>query len=733
MQRKFLRKFLVFISAACLTAASFTGCGSDGDKLNSYDELPGDESDSRTGGGAAGSGIQGGAGESVTGSGSQGGGNNMGGNGVYGTEPEADNSQVGTAVSVTVQNAAAENVLVVEEMFSDRDLTGDYKESESIAVTLNGGTAQCSSKNVTISGSTVTIKAEGTYILSGTLDDGMIIVEADEKAKVQLVLKNASISNSGNAAIYVRSADKVFVTLAQETVNTLANGGSYTAIDDNNIDAVIFSKCDLTVNGTGSLEITAKAGHGIVSKDDLKVINGKLTIDSEKHGLSGKDSVRIAGGTVNIKSGKDGIQSEHENLEKGYVYIAGGTLTIDVSGDGISASGLLQIDGGSFDITAGKGSSNKTVARDTDGSAVSTKGIKATGNMVINGGSFAIDSQDDALHTNGSLTVNGGEYQIATGDDGLHGDETTTVAGGKLIITTSYEGIEGKDVVISGGYIDLYASDDGINAAGGRDQSGFGGMFGGFGGGFGQGGDYSILISGGTVYVNADGDGLDSNGVLTVTGGEVYVDGPVSSGNGALDFDGTGEITGGTVVALGASGMAQNFTKASDQGSILLNTGNQKAGTVVSLKDADGKVLLEYTSKKAFGSVVVSCPDLVQGNTYTLSVGGSDTEITMSTMIYGNGGMGGFGGGHGGGQGGFGGGRGGRSSDSQNPGGNIPGQPDGMQPGMGEMPGQPDGTQPGMGEIPGQPDGMQPGMGDMSGGSSDEKQDRSGVQGGQRL
>ena len=213
MQRKFLRKFLVFISAACLTAASFTGCGSDGDKLNSYDELPGDESDSRTGGGAAGSDIQGGAagsdiqggaGEGSTGPGSQGGGNNMGGNGVYGTEPEADNSQVGTAVSGTVQNAAAENVLVVEEMFSDRDLTGDYKESESIAVTLNGGTAQCSSKNVTISGSTVTIKAEGTYILSGTLDDGMIIVEADEKAKVQLVLKNASISNSGNAAIYVR-------------------------------------------------------------------------------------------------------------------------------------------------------------------------------------------------------------------------------------------------------------------------------------------------------------------------------------------------------------------------------------------------------------------------------------------------------------------------------------------------------------------------------------------------
>lgn len=701
MRRKILRKFAVYVSAACLAAASFAGCGNDdgGGVSNVRDGLE-DETEGVISGGQGGTegnavpGSQGRTGGSA-GSGAQGSTGGSAGSGASGGTGE-------NSVSGTIQNAAAENVLAVEDMFTDRDLRGDYKESESVAVTLSGGTAQCNSKDVEVSGSTVTIKAEGTYILSGTLDGGMVIVEADEAAKVQLVLKGASISNSEGAAVYVRSADKVFVTLAEGTDNALANGGSYTAIDDNNIDAVVFSKCDLTVNGTGSLRITAKVGHGIVSKDDLKVIDGRLTVEAEKHGLSGKDSVRIAGGTVNIVSGKDGIQSDHEKEEKGYVYISGGALAINASGDGISASGQLQIDGGSFDITAGKGSANKTVAKDTDGSAVSTKGIKAAGDLVINDGSFIIDSQDDALHSNGSLTVNGGEFQISTGDDGLHGDGTATVAGGRLIIATSYEGIEGKDVVISGGYIDLYATDDGINAAGGKDQSGFGGMFGGFGGGFGQGGDYSILISGGTVYVNAEGDGLDSNGTLTVTGGEIYVDGPVSSGNGALDYDGTGEITGGTLIALGASGMAQNFTSASNQGSILLNTGNQKAGTEISLKDGDGKVLLAYTSKKSFGSVVVSCPGLVQGASYTLSVGGSETKITMDSLIYGNG-MGGFGGGRGG-MGGFGGDRGDRNPDGRKPGGNMPGQP-----GEGGVPQLPEGMQPGEGGMPQLPEGMQPG------------------------
>ena len=544
--------------------------------------------------------------------------------------------------------------MATDDMFTDRDLSGDYTEAESVGIALTGSSAQCDSEGVQISGSTITITEEGTYILSGTLQEGMVIVEAGDKDKVQLVLDGVVISNSTNAAIYVKAADKVFVTLAAGTTNMLSNGGSYAAIDDSSIDSVIFSKSDLVINGTGSLEVTAAAGHGIVSKDDLKVTGGNLTVTAASHGLSGKDSVRIAGGTIAVISGKDGIHSEHDNTEKGYVYIADGTLTIVCAGDGISASSALQIDGGSYAITAGGGSSNKTVARDSDGSMVSTKGIKASGDMVINDGVFVIDSQDDALHSNSNLTINGGEYQIATGDDGIHADETTAVAGGVIDISTSYEGIEGNEVFISGGYIKLYATDDGINAAGGKDQSGFGGMFGGRGNeGFGSASDSEIQISGGTIYVNADGDGLDSNGNLTIAGGEVYVSGPVSSADGALDYESIGQITGGIVVAVGSTGMAMNFGSTSTQGSILLNVTSQAAGTEIVLKDSAGKELLSYTAEKSFSSVVVSCPELVQGGTYTISVGGREQTVTLDSLIYGNGsGMGGFGGPGGGGQGG---------------------------------------------------------------------------------
>ena len=578
----------------------------------------------------------------------------------------------GTQDASDGKQQTAETILETADMFTDRDLSGEYKESEGVEILFEGDGARCAAKGVSVSGSTVTITEEGVYILSGVLNDGMIVIEAEDSAKVQLVFKGVTVTNSKNAAVYVKSADKVFVTLAENTVNTLENGGSYTDMDGNSIDGVIFAKSDLTVNGSGSLNIHAAAGHGIVTKDDLKIADGNITVTAEKHGLCGKDSVRIAGGSITVVSGKDGIHTDNtSDSEKGYIYVAGGELTITASGDGISAEGSLQIDGGSFRITAGGGSGNSVVAKDENGDEVSTKGIKAAGAFVINDGSFETDTQDDALHTDGDLTVNGGSFLIATGDDGLHADGTATVAGGNLVITESYEGIEGKDVVISGGIIDIRATDDGVNAAGGDGQSGGfgGGMFGGFGGA-GSGGDYSILISGGSLSVDADGDGLDSNGTLTVTGGAVCVDGPVNSANGAIDYEGVGQITGGTVIALGASGMAMNFGDTSTQGSILLNIGNQPAGTEIVLKTEEGKELLRYTSRKAFGSVAVSCPELVKGGVYILSVGDSDTEITLDSLIYGSGGgFGGFGGDRGG--------RGGHEGWQQMPEGEPPQMPEG--------------------------------------------------------
>lgn len=511
--------------------------------------------------------------------------------------------------TAAAQTAAASEA---ENMFTDRDVSGEYDSADAVEIQLGK--------------ESLTITEEGVYVLSGSLEDGTVIVDGDENAKIQLVLNNVEISNSRGAAIYVRQADKVFITLPEGTTNTLSGGDSYESLDDNNIDGIIFSKCDLTINGAGGLNITAETGHGIVSKDDLKVTGGSLTVTAPGHGLQGKDSVRVGGSPIlHITSGKDGIHSENADKEdKGFVYIAGGNITIASAGDCISAGAYLQIDGGSLNLTAGKGSAEKTVMRDEDGNEISTKGIKAAGQMILNGGSFSIDSGDDALHSDSSLFVNGGSFQIASGDDGLHADETVNVAGGTVNISTCYEGIEGKDVVISGGSIRLYATDDGLNAAGE--------------------GSSTLLISGGTLYVNSDGDGVDSNGDFKVTGGEIYISGPESDANGAIDYEGSAQITGGRLAALGAAGMAMNFGESSTQGAALINTSACKAGTEVRLEDEEGNVLISYTAESRFNSLVVSCPEMVQGGKYIVYVGSEEYEITLEDLIYGKG-FGGFGGG----------------------------------------------------------------------------------------
>ena len=436
------------------------------------------------------------------------------------------------------------------EMFTNRDYDTSYDESTAATITLNGYSASCDSNAVTIDGSTVTITDEGTYILTGTLTDGMIIVDAEDSDKVQIVLDNVSISNADSAAIYVRQADKVFLTMAEGSENTLANGGTYTAIDDNNIDAVIFSKDDLTLNGNGTLNITAEAGHGIVSKDDLVLTSGTYNITAEKHGLSGKDSVRIADGTYNITVGTDGIHGDNdEDSSKGFVYICGGTFNIDA------------------------------------------------------------------------------------GDDGIHSSQNLSILNGTINISNSYEGLEGLCIDISGGTIDLTASDDGLNAAGGTDNSQSGGS---------QGNDIFavtegayINISGGYLHVNATGDGLDSNGDLVISGGEIYVSGPTSDGNGTLDYNGTATITGGTLVGAGSSGMEQTFTTA-DQGVILTEVSNGTAGSTVSLSDEDGNELVSWAADKEYTSVIISTPDIKEGSTYTVTANGTATEITMSSLIYGS-------------------------------------------------------------------------------------------------
>ncbi len=534
-------------------------------------------------------------------------------------------------------------------MFSDRDKEVGYEESESVAISLADDSSVCESDAVVITENTVTIKEEGTYILSGSLSNGMVIVEAEDTDKIQIILNGVSISNSQSAALYVRSADKVFVTTASGTENILENNGTYVAIDENNIDSAVFSKSDLTLNGEGTLTVTAQEGHGIVSKDDLVLTSGTYVITSASHGISGKDSVRIANGSYTIVSEKDGIHAENtEDSSLGFVYLAGGSFSITSQQDGISASSWLQAEDGTYEILSGEGSARvqnqssgedkpmqRTFQEEAEENTTSIKGIKAAAQLVLNGGTYNIDAEDDALHSNGNLAVKNGTYALSSGDDGIHADSNASISGGDIDIIKSYEGIEGLSIDITGGEIFVLATDDGMNAAGGNDSSGFEGP--GFGGDqFASTEGAYINIAGGVLRVNASGDGIDSNGDITVSGGETYVSGPTNDGNGTLDYSGTAQITGGIFAAAGSSGMAQNFDSSSTQGVIMINTDPQEQNTNIVLLDNNGTELLNWTAEKEYSSIIMSSSEIKEGETYTIKAGTTEQSITMDSLVYGN-------------------------------------------------------------------------------------------------
>ena len=594
-------------------------------------------------------------------------------------------SSTGNVVSSETETNAEETSAQSEagsyssaDMFTERDLAGTYEESAAVYVTLSGDGITGETDGVAINGQTVTITAEGTYIFSGTLSEGQIVVDADN-AKVQIVFDNVDITCASSAAVYVKSAEKVFVTLAEGSQNTLRNTDEYVAIDDNNIDAVIFAKSDLTLNGTGSLTIVSAEGHGIVSKDDLKITGGTYDITAAGHALSGKDSVRITDGTFILTAEKDGIHAENaDDEEKGYIYIADGDFTITSDGDGMDASNIVQIEDGTLDITAGGGAANslKTHESDmpggpgggmpqngekpdgesmpqmgekpdgenmpqdttTDESSTSTKGIKAGGGMYLNGGTYQIDSADDSIHSNANITIADGTYTLATGDDGVHADDALTVNGGTITVTESYEGLEGLTVTINDGTIDITARDDGINTAGGTDQSGFG-TFGDHFKGMDSADDETeettdnemwMELNGGYIHILAGGDGVDSNGDLTINGGEIYIDGPSDNGNSAIDYGdrSSAYVNGGMLVAIGSSGMAEGMSDSSKQEVLMVKLGEQMEAGDVELTDNEGNVIVSYTALKSYDCVIISTAEVESGATYTLTTSGTMTEVT---------------------------------------------------------------------------------------------------------
>ncbi|WP_171014966.1 carbohydrate-binding domain-containing protein [Culicoidibacter larvae] len=539
----------------------------------------------------------------------------------------------GCSVAAEPETATTTNNVSTEGLFGtyeDEDLDATWDDASATHITLSDSASTIDGEGAVVNGSGIKITAAGTYVLTGMLTNGQVLISATANDKVRIILNGVTINNDTSAAIYVEQADKVIMTLASDTKNTISDGSTYTFADaaTDEPNATIFSKDDLTINGDGQLTVTANYLNGIISKDDLIITGGTYAITANNNGIRGRDVLSILDGNFTITAKNDAIQSNNDTGEegKGVINLDGGTYDLTADHDGVDAKNQLNISHGTYTVKSGGGSSQSANSSDTE----SYKGLKAASAIHITGGTFNIDAKDDAIHTNGDTNIEGGTFTLATGDDGIHSDNTTAISGGEITITKSYEGIEGSDITISGGTISIVSSDDGINAAGGSDGDTETGPFGGdqF-----AAGDYTLTISDGTVYVNAGGDGLDSNGDIVMTGGTVVVDGPEDNGNGALDYDGNYTISGGILIAAGSSGMAQAPGTDSSQASLgIYFNSTQSAGQTINISSSDGTNILSYTPSKSYSSVIVSAPELKNGSSYSVSTGGTDTGSTVNSL-----------------------------------------------------------------------------------------------------
>ncbi|BAK79487.1 hypothetical protein SFBSU_006G99 [Candidatus Arthromitus sp. SFB-mouse-SU] len=490
---------------------------------------------------------------------------------------------------------------VISKELKSKDYEIDYDENSSTKINLLNDQINFSGDGVLVKDKTVTINKAGTYIIDGNLENGQIIVDVDKTEDVRIVLNGVNIHNESSTAIYVKSADKLVMTLKEGTINTLSGGDNYINIYDNNIDGVIFSKDDLTINGNGQLNLTSNYKHAIVSKNDLNIVSGIFNIVSADQGLSGKDSVRIYGGVFNIKSNGQGIRSKNEEeLEKGNIYIAGGN--------------------------------------------------------------FEIESVQDAMNATGSVVIDDGVFNIKTDDDGIHADVEAVINSGDINILESYEGIEGYRVIINGGNINISSSDDGINAsnpnvtsnepAGGRNlpqgnnstdvtntlnnnpappNDGMMRNGGGRGPMMADENVY-ITINDGNIVIDAQGDGIDSNGNITINNGNILVSSKSDNGENALDYDGNITINGGILIGVGGSPMHQNLNENSSQPSISYNVSNGN-GNDVELKDSNSNVIVSWKAPKTYNSIFITHPSLKLNEKYTLVSGTESIDITIDNLL----------------------------------------------------------------------------------------------------
>ncbi|ABX40520.1 carbohydrate-binding domain-containing protein [Lachnoclostridium phytofermentans] len=522
--------------------------------------------------------------------------------------------------------------------FESADYYKDYNERKVNYIQLNDSSIIFSGEGAFVSDNKISISKPGTYVIFGTLKDGQIVVEETAGGMVHLILKNASIHCENSAPIYIKEAGKVVISIAPGTKNMLTDDLANHDSKLSDPNATIYCTADLTLNGAGSLVINAAYQNAISSKGVLKVVEGDYDIHAVGHGIIGKEAVLIDDSRIKIDSGRDGIRTNNDTEDsKGLIFINRGEFVINSKQDGIQADKRLVIQNGSFQIITGGGSTGSVEKEDKEelllndlmeiteyDNSMSAKGLKSGEDILIGNGSFTLDSADDTIYSDGNISIENGSFTIASGGDGMHADASLTIAKAKIALTSSNYGMEGSKVEIKSGSLNIVSSEDGIHVSGNLNSNK-------------DNGDKEedtfieekgiLFLSGGNVMISAGGDGINSRGLATMTGGTLIIEGSPSNANGAIVFNGVFDISGGTLLAIGSSGTTMAPSITSKQSSILLNLEETVEGeTVLCLLEGEDRVpVMAYLPTKSYQSIVYSSPLLLEGKSYTLSTGGDTT------------------------------------------------------------------------------------------------------------
>lgn len=470
-------------------------------------------------------------------------------------------------------------------------------------IELSGHTTKISGPGAKEKEGTLTISQGGTYVLSGHYK-GNILVKAEADAIVHIILKGVNLESSVANPFKIQESEKTIITLANDTKNTI------TANSTSKSKAAIYSQSHLTLNGQGSLNIEGQKQNGIQSQKNLVLLSGNYDITAEKEGLVGKDALVVQEASIAVTSQDDALVSTAEGKKgKGYILIEGGNLTISSAKDAIQSATTTELTGGTYTITT-----TGDLADDT-----SSKGIKSDGLVAISDGDYSINASDDSINSL-DLDISGGRMTLASGDDAIHADRNLRVSGGDITVTQGFEALEGADILISGGLLNLTAADDAINASTDSETE-----------------EARTEITGGTLQLNSGGDGIDINGDLIVSGGEITVFASPDSENMVIDYDNEFKLQGGTLVGAGTVGMvgdapyARMVTEYS-QPTITTMVPAQIAGGQISVTDSAGNQVASFAPTVNYAYLIISSPNIITGETYTVSLNGQPLTVTQAMV-----------------------------------------------------------------------------------------------------